>query len=83
MYHDVPPRCKTTAVLPCCVTPAADACGLQALSKDAFAESLGLADVPELGADWEATCLGLWVDPTDPEAFSIEKPWETNHGKVF
>jgi len=27
---------------------------VQVLSKDAFAESLGLADVPELGADWEA-----------------------------
>lgn len=26
----------------------------EVLSKDAFAESLGLADVPELGADWEA-----------------------------
>ncbi|CAK9003334.1 unnamed protein product [Durusdinium trenchii] len=27
---------------------------VQALSKEAFAESLGLADVPDLGADWEA-----------------------------
>ena len=28
--------------------------GGQALSKEAFAESLGLADVPDLGAAWEA-----------------------------
>ena len=27
---------------------------VQALSKEAFAESLGLAAVPDLGADWEA-----------------------------
>ena len=32
---------------------------VRALSKEAFAESLGLATVPDLGADWEAPCPSL------------------------
>ncbi|CAE7217687.1 DDX10 [Symbiodinium pilosum] len=31
-----------------------DVFDIQALSKEAFAESLGLADVPDIGAEWEA-----------------------------